>query len=68
MTEKNGDVYVDMSSILKPEFVSTLLENMHLVKGVQIRGTSNKFIDGSNYDAIVGPHAKTSTSDRPYIG
>lgn len=64
VAESNGDVYLDIASVLKPEIVSTLFERLNLIEGVQISGTSDTFVDGSNYDSIIGPIGKSSTSDK----
>lgn len=52
ITKRNGDMYVDMASLLKPESMSNLYEKLHLLEGVQGHRASNKFIDGCNYDII----------------
>jgi len=66
IAESNGDMYVDMASLLKPESMSNLYEKLHLSEGVQEVGTSNQFIDSCNYDIIMGHNSKVSTSDKAH--
>ena len=62
---KNGDVYVDMASVVSRESISAMINQLGLVDGVQAKGSSDSFISPIAYDSIQAP-MQVSTSDEAH--
>jgi phospholipase/lecithinase/hemolysin len=48
---RNGDAFVEMSSVLSRESITSMLEGLRLIPGSQQEGTSKRYSSAADYDA-----------------